>query len=69
MYYMHVPSIRSIRYTSVRRPPSTILRMRGARPPPGLPPGGDAVTGGAPPAPASRGPGRSREAATVRMHA
>jgi hypothetical protein len=62
------PSIRPIRYTSVRRPPSTILRMRGARPPPGLPPGGDAVTGGAPPAPASPRPGRSREAATVRMH-
>ena len=53
-------------YTSVRRPPSTILRMRGARPPPGLPPGGEAATG-APPALAS--PGRSREAATVRTHA
>lgn len=53
-------------YTSVRRPPSTILRMRGARPPPGLPPGGEAATG-APPALAS--PGISREAATVRTHA
>ena len=40
--------------------------MRGARPPPGLPPGGEAATG-APPALAS--PGRSREAATVRTHA